>query len=70
VVVAAVQIEPVSKPSNSTNSEINREFGRIRPSFAIFLPDRRPGSIVYAKIPCGTEQGISKAYQGIFSRNR
>jgi hypothetical protein len=66
----AVSCEPVSANQIPLNREINREFGRIRPSFAIFVPDRRPGSIVYARIPCGTEQGISKAYQGIFLRNR
>jgi hypothetical protein len=42
------------------NREINREFCRIQPSTAIFESDQRAHSIVYSRIPCTTEQGISK----------
>jgi hypothetical protein len=50
------------------NREINREFRRIRPSVAIFVSDQRADSIVYGRIPCGTEQGIFKCVSGNFFR--
>jgi hypothetical protein len=60
----AVSYEPVFP----LNREINREFRRIRPSVAIFVSDQRADSIVYGRIPCGTEQGIFKCVSGNFFR--
>jgi hypothetical protein len=60
----AVSYEPVFP----LNREINREFRRIRPAVAIFVSDQRADSIVYGRIPCGTEQGIFKCVSGNFFR--
>jgi hypothetical protein len=46
------------------NREINREFCRIRPSVAIFGSNQRADSIASSRIPCATEQGISKRVSG------
>jgi hypothetical protein len=64
----AVSYEPVSATKIPLNREINREFRRIRPSVAIFLSDQRTDSIVYGRVPCGTEQGIFKCVSGNFFR--
>src|SRR5262249_49671779 len=60
----AVSCELVSAPKFSANREINREFSRIRPSTAIFGSNQRVDSIASSRIPCATEQGISKRVSG------
>jgi hypothetical protein len=58
---SAANQSPTKFPANREN---NREFCRIRPSTAVFESDQRAHSIVYSRIPCVTEQGISKRVSG------
>ena len=60
----AVSCEPVSTANSLLTGKLTGNFGRIRPSIAIFVSVQRTDSIVYARIPYATEQGISKDVLG------
>jgi hypothetical protein len=67
VVVDAACIEPVSTSKFPANREINSEFRGNRPSAAILGTQSASQTQSFtARIPCATEQGIFKLYQGKF----
>jgi hypothetical protein len=65
VVVEAVLIRTVSNPKFPDNREINREFFKFGPFFAILAPNQLANSIACRRIPYEMEQGIFLTEQGI-----
>src|SRR5712671_2999185 len=60
----AVSCEPVSAPNSLLTGKLTGNFAESGPSTAILESDQRAHSIVYSRIPCATEQGISKHVSG------
>jgi hypothetical protein len=55
---AWLRMQSAANQSTHQIQENNREFCRIRPSVAIFVPNEPADSIAYNGIPYATEQGI------------
>src|SRR6266404_1328970 len=60
----AVRCELVSTPNSLLTGKLTGNFAESGPPPRFFESDQRTHSIVYSRIPCATEQGISKRVSG------
>jgi hypothetical protein len=60
----AVSCEPVSALNSLLTGKLTGNFAESGPPPRFFESDQRTHSIVYSRIPCATEQGISKRVSG------
>jgi hypothetical protein len=60
----AVSCELVSVPNSLLTGKLTGNFAESGPPPRFFESDQRTHSIVYSRIPCATEQGISKRVSG------